>query len=303
MAAAVDIFLKDDSAQPEPIADATVVVLNDVTKNIYAIVQTDEAGMASFAVPAGTYEVRLFKTGIVFGKPSRIVAVDGGSLSNTFDLTGHKFEVPPSIDPMVCRCTGRFVDISNRPLAGVTVRIMPFAEEGTQEPETVDGSQVVGGFTRQLMTSQDGRVTVDLVRGGKYHITWAGEDNTTWEFEVPDRLSADLIALIHPAPKSVTWDSTVAPGGILNLAVGETVEVPVAVLFSDFKTRTEGLSQWLQATLPNTSVRDADGRSVVVVSGVEAGSFQVHLSTRRAPPVALPTSKLLPTSLTVVVSP
>lgn len=305
MASPVDIFVSSDDAIPAPVADASVSVHNSVTKAMVAWGISEVDGCASFLLDPGIYEIRLFKLGVVFPKPVRIEVVDTQFVSgNTFDLPGTVLDLPISTDPATCRCTGRFVDASNRPMAGVTVRISPNAEQGSQVPEVVGGNQVLGGYARTLTTDQNGKVTVDLIRGGEFYVVWSGEDTDSWKIVVPDRPSVNLIDLIHPIPKSVAWDEDVAPGGVISVAVGETKEIPISILLSDFRTLTEG-STLCQLQNSNSDVAGADlSGGVVAVTGKLVGSSQVQVTRLPdATPVVQTQSLLLPVPLTVNVTP
>lgn len=301
MASPVDIFVKDDSVSPAPTPDVSVSVHNDTTKVMVAWGVTDADGRAAFLLPPGIYEVRLFKLGVVFPRPSRLQVTDSQDVTqNAFDLVGTLLSLPISTDPRTCRCTGRFVDSSNNPIPNVTVRISPKAEQGSQAPEVVDGDQVLGGYSKTLKTDQSGRVTVDLMRGGEYYVVWSGEDDDSWNFKVPDRASANLIELIHPTPRSASWESPT-----LSVAVGVTQRVILDVLFSDYQTRTAGLLKWLQLLNSNSDVCDValeDG--AVAVTGRAVGSSQVQVSARPdATPVVLGTSFQPPPPLMVTVTP
>lgn len=301
MASPVDIYVKSDDVAPAAIEGVSVAVLNSITKVMVGWVLSEADGRAPLYLDPGIYEVRLFKLGVVFPKPARIDVVDSQDVAeNTFDLSGTLLTLPISTDPSTCRCTGRFVDLSNRPMSGVLVRISPKAEIGSQVPEVVGGNQVLGGYARTLTTDQNGKVSVDLIRGGEYYITWAGEDADSWNLKVPDRSSANLIELIHPTPRSATWE---VPE--VSVAVGETKRILLSVLFSDYQTRTEGLLKWLQIQNSDSSVCDAvlegDG---VAVTGRLAGLSQVQVSARQdATPVVTGTSFQAPLPLSVTVTP
>jgi hypothetical protein len=277
MSATVDIVVKSDAVTPAPVAGVAVSLHNVTTKQLIESVPTDADGVAAFSVPAQQYEVRMFKLGVLCGSPIRIDPPDDEV--SIFDVSVHVIVDPVSVDPRTCLCTGRFVDVSNRPMSGVTVRVSPKAEQGMQIPETVDGNQVLGGYVRTLRTDQYGKVYAELFRGGEYTVVWSGEDTDIWNFKVPDRSSANLIDLIHPFPMSLEWDQDVAPGGSVTLAVGETILVPISVLFSDYQTVTEGLEKWLQIQNSNSDVASLSlSGGAVSVTGRSAGTSQGQVS-------------------------
>jgi hypothetical protein len=266
----VNIVVKSDDILPLPIAGAVVSLVEVSPVALAARLVTGSGGVAGFDVPDGIYEVRVYKKGVVFSSSRVEVAGDGA-----YDVFGTLQVLPSATDPRVCRCSGQFVTNSNQPLQGITILLSSAAEAGLEVPKIVDGAMVSAGPT-YLKTNASGFVTVDLFRGGEYYLTFAGNDDVVWNFKVPDRSSANLIDLVHPQPVSVEWDSTVAPGNALDLAVGETVEVPFSLIFSDFQTISTGVSKWLNMLNSDSAVLDVSlSGSKLFVTALASGSAQV----------------------------
>lgn len=255
--AAVDISITDDSVLPQPLADVAVTVLTNLGTPVTAAT-SDANGLVALSLPAGSYEVRFYKLGVVFGRPLLMDVVEP---SCAFYMTGTRFdELPLAVDPRCCRCTGRFMSLSNKPLANVTLRVMPRAEDAT--PKVIDG-RLVAGETIELKTDRNGIVSVDLIRGGRFCLMYAGESETVFEFVVPDRANANLIDLLFPAPVSLTWGE--AP---ISLAVGQTKKVQVSVLFTDHGVRQKNLTMWAQFT-------NSDGRIASVWLDTDTGLLSI----------------------------
>jgi hypothetical protein len=313
MAVLVDIFVSSTEVVPAPIVGAVVSVYDMATGVVLAgQATTDADGLAAFSLPGGDpskiYEVRAYKQGVVFGGYKRIEVVEplptGAPQNfNTFDVTGNIMTLPVATDPYLCRCTGRFVNFSNQPIFGATVRIITKVDPGMQTPKVLNGS-MVSAEVADLKTDANGFVTVDLPRGGEYYITFSGETDSLWNFKIPEQASANLIDLIHPAPVLAIWDQDVAPGDAITVQVGETVDVPLTVRFSDYEEKTESLSQWILLMNSSDSVvtLEFDG-SVARLTGLASGAAVVTVEGKpEAYPSRVPPITTLPTPLMVTVS-
>lgn len=314
MAVAVDIFVKDDSAIPGVITGVVVGVFDSVTFAPVAQAVTDGTGKASFllpgsALPGTVYEVRFFKLGVFFPNPVQIAVLDPvvPPASNIFDFSGTLVgTLPVATDPRVCRCTGRFMNYSNRPIANTVFRV--FADQsqpGFEVPLVVDGN-LVASQAMDFKTDDDGYVTVDLLRGGQYRVMFPSQEEKIWCIDVPDRSSVNLIDLIFPYPVSLSWDPSVAPGDAVTVTVGQMLEVPFSVIFSNYLTISKGIQQWLTFTNSDDtkmSVAVSDS-GMVIITGVAAGSAQVTGVNRSdLNPSRVPTYSTLVPPLTVTVSP
>lgn len=285
MAVPVDIYVKDDSALPAAIDGVVVLVLDPNTFALVAQGTTDVLGHASLVLPGSaspgtTYELRFYKMGVFFANPVLIQVLEPvvAPASNIFDASGTLVgTLPVATDPRVCRCTGRFVNYSNQPLAGMTVRI--FADQtqpGVEVPLIVDGN-LVGSAGMAFQTDADGYLSVDLHRGGEYRIMYPGEEEKVWCFNVPDRSSVNLIDLIHPYPVSLAWDPTVAPANAVSVAVGQSIDVPFSALFSNYITISQGLIEWLTFTNGDNTLMDVvvSATGVATITGRSPGTAQV----------------------------
>jgi hypothetical protein len=299
MAVPVDIFVTSDDLTAVALegVQVSLFTLNPLTLRAQGL--TDSDGRAGFVVPGGLYELRLYKLGVVFGAQRGVLVEEPLLTTNTFDVTGTLLTLPLATDPRLCRCTGRFVTLDNRPISGMSISIMQKGEAGFQVPKIVDGN-MVSAQKLVTKTNQNGLATIDLFRGGQYYVTFSGEEDTVWNVKVPDRPSANLIELIHPTPVSLSWDGEVGA-----LTPGGQVFIPVSVLFSDYELITEGLSRWITLTSSDTNVATVSfSGNVVCLTGVRAGSCLVTagLAASTTVPARVPAPSLLAQALVVTVA-
>jgi hypothetical protein len=277
VAAAVDVFVKDDSAVPAPVAGVDVSIFDANSLAFITSSVTDQDGRAAFllpgsALPGTPYEVRSYKMGDVFTNPARIYVIEGDPAAvNRFDMPCTRvgvFGIP--IDPRVCRCAGRFLDFSNRPLVNTLVRVVAAAELKDRTPVVVDGN-LISAEAMEFHTDHNGFLVIDLIRTGVYYIIFAGESDVVWNLRVPDRASANLIDLVHPYPVSMAFPNH--PGNAVSVAVGAELAVPVEVTFSDYRTSSTDLGNYIEFMNSDSSVVSATLRpnGELVLVGVAPG--------------------------------
>lgn len=308
-----NINITNDAVVPSPISGVTVQVLDIETAEFVAFGVSDPDGHCHLALPGDVppgrdYELRAYKTGVHFDQPFTITVLDPlpAGQTNDFNLVGSlvgQFGIPA--DPYLCRCVGRFVDFSNQPMRNLLVMINAPADPGLKVPKLIAGNAVASEAMR-FRTDRNGFLAVDLPRGGQYRIVFAGESDVTWNFQVPDRHSANLLDLIHPQPILLAWDANVAPNNTLTLAAGQTVLVPATVTMSDFTVLTDDLTRFLVFSLENSTVADGGiGGNGVQVTAIAPGTTTVTatLSTSsRLYPVRLPDYATVLPTLTIVVN-
>ena len=339
MAVAVNIIVKDTTVSPQPISGVTVNIYNSTTFAFLASATSDGAGQAAFVLPGavspGTvYEVRLYKAGVLFSNPHLIAVIDPvvAPVTNDFDISGMLLTLPIATDPRMCRCTGQFINFSGTPIQNTLVRVIavlgvgtltkqpeicippfltvppplpPTLLSGFQVPKVVDGKMVSVG-EMEVRTDINGKVSLDLIRGGMYYVTFAGEEDVVWPIVVPDRSSVNLIDLIHPAPVSLTWDSSDAPGDAISLTVGETKTVAFTVLFTNFHTYASNLGNIIAFTNSDGTVADLFYNSSlgrVELAGRVAGTLNVTVAVQpNMTPARLPDYTISAAPLVVTVS-
>jgi hypothetical protein len=298
----VNILVTSDGTTPSPIAGAVVSIVDPATNlALVARATTNSSGIAGFDIPDGVYELRLYKRNVVFGGPVAITVLGNGA----YTVTGTLMLLPVATDPLLCRCTGRFVGFSGQPLANVT---LVFTQRGDTEnivPRVFD-SQLVGQSDLIAHTNTEGFITLDLIRTGEFKLSISGEE-LVWDFRVPDRSSANLIDLLHPQPVSLTWDPTLAPANAITVQVGQTITVPVSLVLSNYEVLNNGATELWLAYLNSDSIiaPAAIGDAGMEVTGGAVGTAQISASARQGfyprrvpdPPV------LVTTPLTINVTP
>lgn len=313
MAVPVDIYVKDESPLPIAMAGVEVGVFGVGTHTLVASAVTDINGLAAFSLPGsvtpGTqYEARFFKLGVNFHGLQLISVTEPALVGapNKFDHTGTDSTLLPlSSSALLCRCTGVFVDFSGQPVINQTVRIMAQGNDIEKNPKLWSSvPRMVAPDAMEFRTDVNGRVSFDLVRTGRFYVTFGGgDDDTVWSFVVPDRYSANFIDLIHPFPVLWDWDDTDAPSNAVALTVGQSKTIDLSVTFSDYQVQSTGLDTIFDLVNSNgTKVLSAYTNGTVEITGLAAGTatltptLKPNLLPARWP---LPTPTLPPLTITV----
>jgi len=296
----INILVTSDAVSPVPIAGVVVSIVDPATQlALVARATTNSSGIAGFDIPDGVYELRIYKREVVFGGPVAITVAGNGA----YTVTGTPTTWPPATDPILCRCTGRFVGFSGAPLANATLLFTQAGDSENAMPRLLY-SQLVGMSDLIVHTDSEGYVSLDLIRTGEFYLSISGED-LAWGFKVPDRSSANLIDLIHPQPVSLTWDPTSAPSNAVTVQVGQSITVPVSLVLSNYEVLLNGATDlWLLYTNSDATIAPAALASGgMEVTGAVVGTAQVtaavrpNLYPRRAPDYAL--SSAPPLTITV----
>jgi hypothetical protein len=298
----VNILVTSDGTSPTPIAGAVVSIVDPATGlALVARATTNSAGIAGFDIPDGVYELRLYKREVIFGGPVAITVLGNGA----YTVTGTLLTLPVATDPLLCRCTGRLVGFSGQPLSGVT---LVFTQRGDTENALprVFASQLVAQSDLIAHSNDEGFVTLDLIRGGEFKVSFSGEE-LIWNFTVPTRSSANLIDLLHPQPASLTWDPTLAPANAITVQVGQTITVPVSLVLSNYEVLTNGATElWLAYLNSDSTIAPAViGSAGVEVTGGAVGTAQISASARQGfyPRRVPDPPALITTPLTITVTP
>lgn len=311
MAVSSDIFLKEDTLGNAPIQGASVAVYNPTTYSLVAQGVSDVNGRASFLLPGSTgsgtpYEVRAFKSGVIFLNPFMVSIVEPPVTTNKFDLEGTPMVLPVSLDQRVCRCTGRIFGVNNAPIPNASFRISSLIPSGTQMPKVLDGN-LISQDSVVVHSNDDGVISVDLIRNGKYYVSFSGEEDVVWPIIVPDRASVNLTDLVHPVPAQLNWDQNDAPGDAITIHIGEVYRVGYTLTFSDYSER--GLGDGVESNVDvwnvNPDIIDLTYSDFsVYVTGVSIGEGEVTASNSPyLTPTILPTPVLSFNSLRVTVIP
>jgi hypothetical protein len=285
MALPVDIYVTTDDALPVPVPGAVVGLYDPTTFAEIGVSVADVHGRVSFlAIAEGNYEVRSFLLGYRFRNPTLIAVTDPGP--NIFTQLCTSLALSAAVDPLMCRCTGRFMNLGNQPISGLSVRVLAKAEKDTQTPKIVNGN-VVSAEIALGLTNADGEVVFDLPRFGEFYVTYSGDEDNVFYIHVPDRPSANLTDLMFPVPVLLVWNQDDAPSNNVSLPAGTKKTVHWKLTYSDFEELSEGLG-WMQFTDMNPDVVIIRaGEGVMELSGLSPGST-VLTGVTVIPPEAIP---------------
>lgn len=304
MAVPVDIYVKDESPMPVVMPNVEVGIFSPTTHSLVASATTDINGLAAFSLPGtatpGTpYEVRAFKLGVNFHGLWNILVTDPALVGapNKFDITGADSNILPiSYSPYLCRCTGVMVNFQGQPIGNKTLRFMAKGENLCKVPKVTNGMMVTPDEL-EVRTDVNGRISIDLIRTGKYYVTWGGDDDTVWCITVPDEFAVNLIELIHPFPVLWDWNDTDAPGDAVALVVGQTAVIRLDLSFTDFSHLTTGTEPWFDLIVSDsTKVNFSLSNGAVSITGLVAGVTTITPTLRTdilpnrwpVPPVVAP---------------
>lgn len=307
MAVATNIYIFDDSLTPEPVNGVVVNVYNSTTFALVASATSNSAGRAAFSLPGSTspgttYEVRLFKLGVIFSNPLFIQVIEPVVSNNDFNVTGILLTLETATDPRCCRCTGRFLDYSNRPVPNILVRILAQAITNGQIPKIVDGN-LISPEAMNLRTDENGFIKVDLLQGAKYWIMFSGEDDNVVQITIPTRSSINLIDVMYPQPVLFEWDQAAAPGNTISLATNTQTLINGALTFSDYSVITSGFSSWLVFTSSDDSVANLGSNDTGLnICTLSPGITTISVAASPLLPSRVPANALVAPSLTVMVS-
>lgn len=313
------VYVKDQLNQPivgvlVRVFDAAGAVF--VAQNYTTLVSG--RAVADFTVdgdsPPISYTIRLSKTGVAFDgalgdaskSPQLITVYSPPALApngtNYFEVVGQTFVIPVATDPRLCRASGFFKNPSGQPLPGLDI---VFINEF--KPAIVDGFGVLSSKV-DLRTDKDGYMVLDLYRNGLYYAmiqnmeTTDPNDESAIMYEckliVPDRSSINLLDLLFPVIKEITWD----PPSI-SLAVGQTLDVHPTVMCSDYRT--------LAGAAPEDVVYDTDDHAVATVGaladritiyGVAPGTAELTAVRKDQSVVFIPWAGIVGQPLTITVA-
>lgn len=315
----VKFYLTDQNT--DPILGVLVRVFNEAGDTFITQDTTvDVAGDAVAEVtldgddPPNKYTIRMSKTGVAFdgslgddSKSPQSIEIysppaNAPTGKNDFDIQGETFTMPVATDPRLCRASGFFKDAAGRPLVGLDMSFM-----NQFKPAIVDGYGVLGSKI-QLRTDQDGYAQLDMYRNGEYRAIvesiQAAEADTTGaiifdrEIVVPDRSSANLVDLLFPVVKEITWD----PASV-SLAAGATLELTPTVVASDYRTLEGSACGDVLYEITDTDVAlvsvEADK---LVITGVAAGTTELTATRRDQSVVFIPYSGITGSPLTITVT-
>lgn len=315
----VKVYVKDQLSAPITgvlvrVFDAAGTVF--IAQN-YTVLVSGRA-VADFTLDGDTlpisYTIRMSKTGVAFDgnqgdaskSPQLITVYSPPALApngtNYFEVIGQTFTLPVATDPRLCRASGYFKDPTGQPLPGLDIEFI-----NQFNPTVVDGYGVMGTKV-DLRTDEDGYVEVDLYRGAEYHVLVQGLEAAEADpsgaiiferdVEVPDRSSINLLDLLFPVVKEITWDPPT-----ISLAAGETLEVVPTVTATDFRVLVGSACEDVIYDTEDPSIATVGALiDKIVVAGVEAGTTQLTAVRKDQTIVIIPSTDIIGQPLTIIVT-
>jgi hypothetical protein len=242
-----------------PVAVAGVVV---DFYNLSAVLQTggttDSSGNVTVSLPDGTYNVFMYKAGvIIIPKQPQQIVVDHTLPSNSFRVTAHIPSKPESVDPKRCTVSGHILGVDG--LQAIHRLIF----EPVKDLTIISGN-VIAPLHRIEVTSDDnGYFEFDLLRNTKYNAYFLfpqdlfGKQPGKLDVQTPNGASANLADFLFPIPINVTFSVS-----SISLPVSAIWDISViyAVMGSDGVSRNVTGTPWAGVAITNTDATIVDTR-------------------------------------------
>lgn len=166
--------------------------------------------------------------------------------------------------PDVCTVTADFLLPDANPIYRMEVRIEPAVENAA----FIVSSNWIGSSCTYY-TDADGNLSVDLVRGVTYKVSFGSRHDQSYEFECPDVASASLFDYLFPYVSVVDMSES-----SYSVSVGDTVSLSASATLSDGST--EDVTSAVTFSSADPAVASVDGNTL---TGVAAGSTTVVVDT------------------------
>ena len=221
----VDIVFQDRLNENTLVKDVYVRVHSEDGKDFFGDGVSDENGIAQFLLPAaGVYQLRFFAFGMKIKNPIYIEVLDTTSEPATqgFIVKCDLTSLPTSVDPHFCRLSGFFRGITGVKAAGIKLSFVP-----EFFPLVMNGAAIIKD-TVYATTDKNGWVSIDLVRGAMYNARVETIESISQRIAIPDESSWNIVDVLFPQVRSLSFT-----GLPTEVAIGQTVDVPVAVTMTD----------------------------------------------------------------------
>jgi len=314
----VKIYVKDQD--DAPVVGVLVRVFDETGTTFISQNYTTLVGLraeAEFTLDGGdppiSYTIRLSKTGTAFdgsqgdaSKTPQLITIysppaAAPSGTNDFEVVGQIFTLPTATDPRLCRASGFFKDPTGQPQAGLELEFI-----NQFRPAVVDGYGVLGAKV-DIRTDEDGYVEIDLYRHAEYHVMVQGleaaEECDTGaivfdrDVVVPDRASMNLLDLLFPIVKEITWDPAT-----LTVAVGDTLDVVPTITATDFQVLSGAAIDDVLYSMEDEDIATVSAvADKVVILGKVAGTTNLLATRKDQTVVVIPAADIIgqPVPITV----
>jgi hypothetical protein len=244
----------------------------------------------------------LYQPALLFTRHKSIRVYDPlpSGMTNDFNVTGSSGAIEESPDASWCRVTG-FFEKQN----GVIYPGYVFTIHTLKEPVAVDGA-ILGGDRVDLRTDKNGKVVVDLVRGGRYTVVMPDYIDEEVIINVPDTPSANLSDLLFLYPKSATFNPAT-----LAMSVGDEVVVEIDSLVMSDGQDGDPSCYVDPAVLTGSAVVEAEwsssnGVSALLIRALAPGAATVGLVPKAQSswglPIRLPQPSITQTPIGITVT-
>ena len=281
MTVPVNIYIQNSAAVPLPVPGILVHVYDADGINLISGSETNADGCAGFLLEGsdaygGTeYQLRFYKIGLRIDSPQQILVVEpAGSVTNDFDITCHDLrEQPEAHDSRFCRLYTTLIDN-----AGQVVRGGRFSFRLTRNPVVLSGA-LMPVQDSEVYSDADGRVEIDLIRGGEYTVLLPGyEGGEVANIVVPDAPAWELTTVVFPYPLLLTFD----PETPITVAVGAYTTIDLSLCLSDGRVfHDAGVLPWVDVYASDDCVGlQYRGGGKLRITGKSAGTCTLSARVR-----------------------
>jgi len=299
----VDILVETDDVVPVPV-DGVVVRVYDAAGTTLITSGTTGApadpGHVEFTlngeVAPDTYQLRFFYSGGAIESPMliEVYSPPAGSPTgtNSFAVPIHLFTLPEAVDPLLCRASGYFRDVTGQALPGVDVHFV------SQYSPLIAGGDGIMGERVHARSNAQGYFSIDLYRGGCFQVIIEGHENEPREILVPDRAAVSIIDILFPVVMSVVYD----PAPAYALTVGDTLDLTPVVTATNYQILTGAASGDVEYEIDDPTIASvAVSAGTLVLTALAAGTTTLTATRRDSSLVRLPDNGIngSPASITV----
>jgi hypothetical protein len=250
---------------------------------------TDSAGVAEFLLPAGTYQVRVYRPGVTFPRPVSIVVTAPGA----FDVIGAMRLLETPTNPRLCRVGGYILRANGEAARGVPVDVAL-----VESPRMIDENLYLQERQR-LLTDNTGWIETSLLRCHTYSVRHLNFDETlTRTIYVPDVPSFSWNKLVMSRIEQVL----LSPAGPYELAAGQELLLDATRLYTDLR-RLAGVTEDVYLSSSNPVVMSVTPEGTKVrLRALTAGSASVLATRYDSTIVHIPNTPVAVPAATVTVT-
>lgn len=233
----------------------------------------------------GSYEIHVTPgsgIAVVTSGGLQTIEVSSSEDPQVFDVVLTRNELPESVDPLYCLCSGYFTTLSGEAAAGMTI----FLTEEVTPNLLVYNSDNPLTRTRGVLprlyptrssvtTDANGYASVALLRGSIYLATAASYDNYQWSITVPDASFANLADVLFPYPDYIECRLDGSLVTSEELDVGEYVALDVTTFYRSGLS-VDGASHCTISSSDTDICTAVLNGTTVVITGVSEGEATVY---------------------------